>query len=719
MRVLISALACEPNQGSEPEVGYRAVIAAATQHEVWVLTNADTVSSLQEVLKGHPFADRIHIRGVPLHIDRERFARLTVSRFQWYYHRWQRRLADYAVELDRHIDFDVVHHVTLASYWTRAGVASVRKPLIWGPVGGAVEPPVRLLPILGFRGLLEDAMRVPVRRLLAQMPPARQARTRATVTFAQNRDSARRVKGRGPVSVLSNAIVVEPTLTSPPQVRGKTIFFVGRLIPWKAPILALRALGHMDDTDAILHFFGSGPERPRLEIAARRWGLADRVEFEGWLSRDDLLSRLAGAGALVHPALHEEAGLCIGEALALGTPVVCLDHGGPREVVQYWPDVPSAVVPPQTPDITARSMATALDRFLVSPPPVRSQPLRASVSFEKEVLAAYDLASGGPAIRPSRTPTFRGFPRGKPQLFADRSSTLAFGVGSYAFGRRLPYAVQASAAALALLPGVRAGLVQRVDEFEPVCGWLTWEEIISQLHLRMGVRWLYFRSQWEKQRSSALALNGHGTPQLYVWIESANSASFYPAGSATSFHVPESLHSFSHNGWTVRELQPLPSFHRPPRGDLGLVQRITDEIPDFLGPQLARSRDTPSHWRPMHGDFVPWNLRQDKQGKLWLLDWEAVDLGPPLSDLLRYLVAAHSLRRSSVDEAARQLLRSLTQDRQCMVAEAAGYWLSRPGWAGRAAPGDARLRARDLNRSTRELQIFETLQALTQHLPPN
>ena len=38
--------------------------------------------------------------------------------------------------------------------------------------------------------------------------------------------------------------------------RSKDLLFVGRLLPWKAPILALRSLRYVRDQDAVLRFFG-------------------------------------------------------------------------------------------------------------------------------------------------------------------------------------------------------------------------------------------------------------------------------------------------------------------------------------------------------------------------------------------------------------------------------------------------------------------------------
>jgi len=136
MKILMSALACEPGKGSELEVGFRALMAAARQHEVWLLTNSASVPVVRRAIEPYPWADRVHLEGIYFDVDDDLYPRLTAPGFHWYYDRWQRKAAKRAVQLERRIDFDVVHHVTLAANWTRAGVTAVDKPLVWGPVGG-------------------------------------------------------------------------------------------------------------------------------------------------------------------------------------------------------------------------------------------------------------------------------------------------------------------------------------------------------------------------------------------------------------------------------------------------------------------------------------------------------------------------------------------------------------------------------------------------------
>jgi glycosyltransferase involved in cell wall biosynthesis len=391
MRILLSAYACEPGKGSEQEVGLQVMLAAAQQHDVWVLTRENSISLLEEYLAQHPLRDRIHLEGIDLHGPIRRLKRTGLPGLHVYYDAWQRLAGIRAAELDRRVDFDVVHHATFATYWTRAGVSQLRKPFVWGPVGGGVSTPAPLVRELGAAGLREEALRETVRRL-AVIRASHRATTRAATTcLAQNPSTARRLRNER-VSVLPNALTVRLPRMDPPEARGTDIAFVGRLVPWKGGHLAVRAFRHVRHLDAVLRIFGGGPDMPRVRRAAERWGLQDRVEFVGSLPRDELLRQVRRCGVLLHPALHDESPIALGEALSLGTPVVCLDHGGPAEVVRWWPTGHAALIPPSDPETTARRLATAADAFLDQAPDPPAEPVLPVASFESSLLDVYDEA---------------------------------------------------------------------------------------------------------------------------------------------------------------------------------------------------------------------------------------------------------------------------------------------------------------------------------------
>jgi len=715
MKILMSALACEPGKGSELEVGFRALLVAASRHEVWLLTNSATIPIVRRAIEKYPGADRVHFEGIYFDVDDELYPQLSTPGFHRYYDRWQRKAAIRAMELDERINFDVVHHVTLAASWTRAGATAVDKPLIWGPVGGGVETPLSLLPDLGWRGLLDEIGRVVARRLLMRIGPARLTQHRAVVTFAQNTDTAQAIRTPGRLRVLSNATAVGIRDIHADGRRRTDIIFAARLLPWKGGRLAVRTMRFVQHPDAVLRIFGDGPERRRIARSARRWGVADRVRFEGQVHRDELLRIVATAGIFFHPAFHEEAGLGVAEALSAGTPVVCLDRGGPPELLRQWPSVCAAAVAPDSPETTARACAAAIDRLLSSPPPVLTTARRAHTSFESELLTAYDIAFEAGHEQAYRPRPVWAFPAGKPQVFADTPRALSKGVMVYGFGRRLPRWTQRALANQVRLPLVRRLLAEQTPSPTPVCGWPIWlairDEVCRRNAHQSSLEWIHFQSQWGKQRSSMLGLDSKGTPCWFVVIEPKDTDDLRSrVGSTRSFRVTARTDSFVYEAWSVRQYEPLPRFHRPARWNPAKIRRVADDVSVALEGVLPPAVGIPSHWRPIHGDYVPWNLREDDRGQLWLLDWEDARWGPPMADLVRYIVAYHSLGWSSADRIATMVRRTVDVASVETLLEVARFWLSHENLQPSEHQGTlTRRKAKDSARTAREVAAFRVL----------
>jgi hypothetical protein len=72
------------------------------------------------------------------------------------------------------------------------------------------------------------------------------------------------------------------------------------------------------------------------------------------------------------------------------------------------------------------------------------------------------------------------------------------------------------------------------------------------------------------------------------------------------------------------------------------LARLTDEIAEALD-GLPRADGVQGHWRPMHGDFTPWNLRAGRDGSLTLVDWEEAGWAPPHADEVFYRAVAAAL----------------------------------------------------------------------------
>ena len=249
---------------------------------------------------------------------------------------------------------------------------------------------MRLLPQLGAVGALRDAVRYIIRRLAERRSHLRTTIRRADLALAQNPETAARLSSARSVDVAPNGTSAVPEAHPGGGERSRDVLFVGRLIPYKAGVLAVRAIARVETPGSRLVVIGDGPDRPRMERLAERLGVADRVEFLGRIPRAEVFERVATAGVFAHPALHDDSPLSVAEALALGTPVVCLDRGGPPVVCKAFSDSPSTVVSDAgSADMVADRIACAIDAHLGEPPPVSDRVTGPDFTFEERMLEAY------------------------------------------------------------------------------------------------------------------------------------------------------------------------------------------------------------------------------------------------------------------------------------------------------------------------------------------
>ena len=122
-----------------------------------------------------------------------------------------------------------------------------------------------------------------------------------------------------------------------PAARGgpKTVLYVGRCDPYKNLPGLVTAFAELvrGGVAARLRIVGPPDARyPEADEAARRLGVADRVERAGYLDEAGLLQAYRDADVLALLSKYEGFGLPVLEAMACGTPVVCSDAASLPEV---------------------------------------------------------------------------------------------------------------------------------------------------------------------------------------------------------------------------------------------------------------------------------------------------------------------------------------------------------------------------------------------------
>lgn len=362
MRILAFAYACEPEAGSEPGVGWLWARMLARSAETTIITRANNRLAIEEACSHIPERDRLRFvyLDLPDWIRRWKRGQRGV---RLYYVLWQLAALRTARKLHEDRHFDVVWHITLANAWLGSVGGLVGPPFVYGPVGGGVRTPWRLLSELGWRGCMYEGAREVGRAIGRYVNPlARIAWRQASVVLAQNSETVRWLprRYRSKARVLTNAVLDE-TYASPPNPTKQpkhVAVFAGRLLPWKGVSLAIRAMSHLDLWTLLV--VGSGPDTLRLRRLAARLEVQDRVRFVGSLKRRQLCDLFrSSASVLLFPSLHDDAGLVVPEAMACGVPVVCVNRGGPPLLV----GTQGTAVEPRGRSVTARDLATAVARL--------------------------------------------------------------------------------------------------------------------------------------------------------------------------------------------------------------------------------------------------------------------------------------------------------------------------------------------------------------------
>jgi len=107
--------------------------------------------------------------------------------------------------------------------------------------------------------------------------------------------------------------------------RGEAFLYVGRLVPYKRADLVVEAFAGLEQRLVVV---GEGQLGPRLKARA-----TSNVTFLGDVEEERLIELYRAARALVFPA-EEDFGIAMAEAQACGTPVIGLDRGGARDIVE-------------------------------------------------------------------------------------------------------------------------------------------------------------------------------------------------------------------------------------------------------------------------------------------------------------------------------------------------------------------------------------------------
>lgn len=338
MKILLSAYACEPHKGSEPEVGWQwATKLAAGGHEVTVLTRENNRSMIEGVARKPESRLEFVYYDLPWPLPA---LKKRLKLIHLYYYLWQIGLF-LKVRKELPIDkFEVVHHITFVSIRQPSFLGNLGLPFWFGPAAGGDIAPRKLRKSFPLRGKLHSYAR-DFANLLVTMDPFVKQNLRKAQKVVVTSDQTFELLPQFAKSKTTVALAVGIDETNIVQTRPKTqlsrMLFVGNLLYLKGIHIALSVLSILvtRQPHLTLTIAGSGKEEKWLKDLAAKLRLGNAISWVGHISHQQINELYDRHDFLLFPSLQDSGGFAVLEALSRGLPVGCLALGGPGQIVDH------------------------------------------------------------------------------------------------------------------------------------------------------------------------------------------------------------------------------------------------------------------------------------------------------------------------------------------------------------------------------------------------
>ncbi|HEV7349177.1 glycosyltransferase family 4 protein [Telluribacter sp.] len=337
-KILLSAYACEPNKGSEPAVGWNwALEISKMGHEVWVITRLNN----KKTIDAYPsIPHNLHFIYYDLPSKILKFKKYFGTRI--YYFLWQINISNLAKKLHNTYNFDLVHHITFVTLRFPSFLYKIEAPFIFGPVAGGEEPTLKLINSLPLRYKVYEYIRLLSNRSLKINPFSNSALESSKVIFCATEDTKNVLSEKFKYkSFVNSAIGISntprhcPTLKSIKNVDVFHLLYVGQIIPLKGIHILLKSIAFLKNEGINVHLtiIGRGNYQIHLQKLSQLLNIDNQIEWVKWLPQEELHEYYKKGHLLVFPSFHDSGGFVILEAFSNGMPALCLDIGGPNQIV--------------------------------------------------------------------------------------------------------------------------------------------------------------------------------------------------------------------------------------------------------------------------------------------------------------------------------------------------------------------------------------------------
>jgi len=342
MNVFLGVYACEPNNGSEPEVGWQMVneIANAMPTDnIYAVTKLNNKEVIEK--EGYPSNVKFFYYAPPKWLT---FWKQGGRGIRTYYYIW---LIGAALFMKRQkIKFDIVHHITFVNDWLPSFfhlLKTKENKFIWGPIGS--HDPIESKFLDGSKRKNIEKIRIFLQLFFRNLDPSFHiCKAKADCIIGINDNVRKKLNLSDTKNFLSEPAIgmrksiVNEMIYVEKDSKTFTIVSVGRLLYIKNFKLTISSFAKFLEnnpniTNVKLQIIGEGGDRQSLLNLVHDLNIENFVEFTGNIPLHEVQENFEKANLFLFPTL-ENAGFVTLEAMSNSLPVLAMEYGGPEQFIK-------------------------------------------------------------------------------------------------------------------------------------------------------------------------------------------------------------------------------------------------------------------------------------------------------------------------------------------------------------------------------------------------
>ena len=351
-RILVLAYSVSPIRGSEYSVAWNYINEMSENNRLIVLYGmaGDHMGDFHEIEGKNFNPSLINVTFISVFpgklanlINQLNKKKIFIFAFYVAYRIWHLKAYKMAIEILESQDVDIIHYLCPIGYREPGFLWKIKKPYIWGPIGGMKNRPLGLAFsknfLFGIKTLLRNIINYIQFRYNSRLKMALNNTDLLLSSTTENKNLIFNIHSHQSIYLPENAIIDKLIQNDSHKkinklsVKHIQLIWIGSIDDRKSLDILLHSLGKISNMDWRLNIVGSGPLLSKMKILANYLSLNEKIDWVGHISREKIYKLLSESDLNIITSISEGNPTTIWEAMAFGVPTLSLNHCGMHDSI--------------------------------------------------------------------------------------------------------------------------------------------------------------------------------------------------------------------------------------------------------------------------------------------------------------------------------------------------------------------------------------------------